>query len=274
VTAPAPTCPDWPIVYPGDCPALDGVADPLVYEQMATQYLWNWTGRVYGTCPVTVRPCRSDCAEGMSTFWGGGPYPRGPALRGSAPWTPVLLAGQWFNVACGRCGDDCSCGGGTPALRLPGPVASVDQVLIDGTELDAAAYRVDNHSLLVRLDGDAWPICQNMSEPVSAPNTFAVTYDYGSEVPVGGQMAAGALSCELAKAASGDNSCQLPRRIQTIARQGVTIGFLDAMDDLDKGRTGIWLIDSWVSSVVNPPRASRVYSVDIPRPRNRVTTWP
>jgi hypothetical protein len=43
---------------------------------------------------------------------------------------------------------------------------------------------------------------------------------------------------------------------------------------VEKGRTGIWLVDSWVASVTKPKRGGHVYSVDIPNPRNRVTTWP
>lgn len=273
MTAPAPTCPDWPITYPGDCMAMDAVADPLVFEQMAVAYLWNWTGRSYGTCPVAVRPCRSDC-DGASTFWGWGPFPNGSAQ--GRMWGPALVNGQWLNVGCGRCGDECGCEqAGFTALRLPGGIVEISAVLVDGAALPpTGAYRVDNGSLLVRTDGEPWPMCQDMTLPPTEPNTFQVDYIAGAEVPIGGQIAAGALACELAKAATSDSSCQLPRRIQTVARQGVTVSFLDSMDDLDKGRTGIWIIDSWVASVTNPPVPSRVYSVDLPRPRNRVTTWP
>lgn len=270
MTAPVP-CPDWPVVYPSDCTAMDEVAEPLVFEQIAADYLRAWTG--YGTCPVLLRPCRSDC-DSFATFWGYGPFTRGTAARKSRGfgWGPALINGQWYNLGCGACGDDCSCGSGAAALRLPGPVAAITTVLVGGELLHSSAYRVDNHALLVRTDGGAWPTCQDMSEPADGPNAFSVDYLHGIEVPIGGQLAAGALACELAKATIGDTSCQLPRRIQTIARQGLTTTFLDSMDDLDKGRTGIWLVDSWVASVTNAPVAGRVYSVDIPR--QRIPTWP
>jgi len=270
VTAPAPCT--WPVVYPSDCSALETPDAALLYEEIAGNYLRNWTG--YGTCPVLLRPCRSDC-DSFSSFWGYGPFTRGTASRKSSQgfgWGPVLINGQWYNLGCGVCGDDCSCsGGGAAALRLPGPVAAITTVLVGGAPLLASAYRVDNHALLVRTDGGAWPTCQDMSEPADGPNAFSIDYLHGIEVPVGGQLAAGALACELAKAATGDTSCQLPRRIQTIARQGLTTSFLDSMDDLDEGRTGIWLVDSWVASVTNSPQRGRVYSVDIPRPR--IPTW-
>jgi hypothetical protein len=113
-----------------------------------------------------------------------------------------------------------------------------------------------------------------MGAPAGGPNTWQVDYLLGQPVPIGGQIAAGVLACELAKAACSDGSCQLPQRIQTITRQGVTIAMIDSFDDVSHGATGIWIIDSWVSSIVNTPVPSRVYSPDIPRPRHRSQTWP
>lgn len=102
-----------------------------------------------------------------------------------------------------------------------------------------------------------------MVAPITEIDTFQVTYMRGIDVPMGGQVAAGRLACELAKAACGDNTCALPKRVQTITRQGVTVGLLDSFDDVDKGRTGIWLIDSWVASMNIPQsRAGRVLSPD------------
>jgi hypothetical protein len=267
------TC-TWPAIYPAECAALTDAVDPLIFEQMAIDFLSNWTGGLYGLCPVVIRPCRSDCGGSVDAFWGFGPYTRGSSMPRRGRWGPALIGGAWFNLSCGTCGDDCSCGLGAPSLRLPGPVSSVEEVLIDGTPLPASAYRVDNHSLLVRLDGQGWPACQDMAAPVTAANTWQVSYTRGTEVPVGGQVAAGALACELAKAATNDRTCQLPQRVQTIARQGVTVQLLDMFTDVEKGGTGIWVVDSWVASVTKSPRHSKVYSPDIPHPRHRVTTWP
>ncbi len=275
--APAPVgaC-DWPIVYPATCTVLDGLSPEQreAYEQAAADYLWRWTGQTFGLCPVSIRPCRADCDQGGKWFWGNGPFPPGFATDNlGGRWTPALINGTWVNLGCGSCGSDgCSCDF-VPSVRLPGPMAAVDQVLVDGAALPQDSYRIDNAVLLVRTDGGDWPSCQDMAAATTEINTWQVDYQLGQPVPIGGQVAAGALACELAKAAVGDSSCQLPRRVQTIARQGVTMSFLDSMEDLDKGRTGIWLIDSWVASVMNPPRASTVRSPDIPSPRHRVTTW-
>ena len=264
---------DWPINYSacgGDMPEplstlpASGVA---TFERMASTYLWNWTGRKYGVCDVTLRPCRQDCWNGQSTFWGGSGGAR------STPYYPVIIRGQWFNVTCGTCGDDCGCGS-TPALRLPGPVVGIESIQIDGAVLDPSAYRVDNDRLLVRTDGGRWPTCQDMSAADGEPDTWSITYSRGTPVPDGGQVAAAVLAVELAKAACNDKSCGLPRRVQSITRQGVTVAVLDAFDDIDTGHTGIWLIDSWVASVVRRPRRMRVYSPDRMPPRNRRQTFP
>lgn len=264
---------EWPVIYP-DCgpppegggpvplPApLDGMTSEQVeqFETMAGDYLWRFTEHRFGVCEVTVRLCVQGCAGGHSpsTFQGRGP-------RVSRTWGPVLIAGEWYNLGCGRCGDTCGCGGSAPLL-LPGPIASVALVTIDGETLPPEAYRVENASLLVRLDGQPWPSCG-----------VEVTYTRGLPVPLGGQVAAGVLTVELAKAFCGDATCGLPRRVQSITRQGVTVAILDSFDDVEKGHTGIWTIDSWIASVRVAPAAPRgpvVLSPDAPGVRVRRTTW-
>lgn len=263
----------WPIDYSA---CGGGLPEPLAslpasgvatFEEMAATYLWDWTGRKYGQCEVTLRPCRQECWEGRSTFWGGSGGPLG------TPFTPVLIQGTWYNVGCGTCGDTCGCST-AESLRLPGPISSVQQVQIDGEVLSSLAYRVDNRRFLIRQDGGRWPTCQNMNLADGADDTWSITYTKGYAVPKGGQVAAGLLANELAKAACNDKSCGLPRRVQSVTRQGVTVAVLDAFDDIDEGHTGIWLIDSWVASVVRRPRKMRVLSPDRMPPRYRQKTWP
>ncbi len=260
---------DWPTSYAA-CVIPEGQALPAPLstlpasgaaqvEEMAAAYLWNWTGQSLGLCEVTVRPCREDCSDGLSTWSGRGP------VTGGALWRPAIIGGRWYNIGCGYCStDSCSCTY-VESLRLPGPISSVVEVVIDGEILPAEAYRIDRSRVLVRQDGGAWPTCNDLSQPLGEPGTWSVTYVRGVEVPVGGQIAAGVLAVELAKAICRDQSCQLPQRVQTVTRQGVTIAMLDAFDDVDKGHTGIFLVDSWVSSLMNSPRAARVYSPDLPR---------
>lgn len=259
---------EWGLSYAecSDTAALDSLndEDKANVESMAVEYLWLWTRRQFGLCDVSIRPCRQDCTS-SSTF--------GQSSLG-VPWQPALVAGKWHNITCGLCGDLCDCANRASSLRLPGPVQSVTQIVVDGAVLDPTAYRVDNRQMLVRTDGGAWPTCQDLSLPATEPGTWQVTYTQGVEVPQGGKIAAGMLAAEFAKALCNDSTCRLPQRVQSITRQGVTMAVLDSFEDLEKGRTGIWLIDSWVASVVGTEVPSRVYSVDIPRPRNRRMTWP
>jgi hypothetical protein len=259
----------WPVSYeacgatPGDpdatppvaastgCSALDSLSDDAVagFERMAAELLWNWTGRIFGVCELSVRPCRSGCssaARWMNTFWGRGPYPWG---AGAGSWVPLLIGGEWFNMGCG-CAGTCSCSeSGPSSLRLPGPITEVVSVRVDGVPVPSSAYEVMYGRNLVRRDGGVWPACQDLLLNADQPGTFEVVYRRGVAVPLGGQIAAGVLACELAKAACNDNSCQLPQRLQTVTRQGMTVGIVDSFQGLGDGKTGIWLIDSWTSSI-------------------------
>lgn len=270
---------DWPLLHCGEvggiCTSLSAL-DPTTaagIEQAATAYLWNWTRRQFGTCPVTIRPCREQCVNGWTTYRGrGGPSTNLPWYEGWGPLNPALIGGQWYNLGCGgSCNSDpCSCSY-VPTVELAGPVASVSEVRLNGVVLTPTAYRVDNFRFLVRTDGGDWPVCQNMtSDPETDDDTFEVTYNIGVEVPAGGQLAAGILACQMAKAACGSAQCQLPQRLQTVTRQGVQSMLLDSYSTLyEFGTTGLWLVDNWVASIMasNRQTGMRVASPDRRAPR-------
>jgi hypothetical protein len=263
---------EWPVSFAGcgECDALTSLPpdEAQVFIDMAIGLLWEWTGRVFGVCPTEIRPCSETCAGAYpgSTFWGRGPgYDPGFPRNGSSGWTPVLIGGQWYNMGC-ACTTSCSCAiDGAKVLNLPGPVDEVTTVTIDGVVLPPSAYRLERKRSLIRTDGGVWPACQDLLAEPPAANTFEVTYDRGVPVPVGGQVAAGRLACELAKASCSDSTCALPERLQTITRQGITVGFMDTFTDLKEGGTGIWIIDAWTTSVSAPRPTSSVRSVDVPR---------
>lgn len=252
---------NWSVSYAActSCPALEGMTptERLAFESMAVEYLWRWTHQQFGICDVELRPCSTECCD-WTTFWGSGPYPF--LNEGGHSW-PALVSGKWYNLrrACG-CSTACETPG---ALVLPGPVADVEEILLDGVVFPPTSWRLDGE-LLFRTDGEAWPTCQDLTLPTTEVGTWQVLYARGTPVPHGGQIAAGILACELAKAACRDVSCALPQRVQTLTRQGVTMAMIDDFRGIEKGHTGIWLIDSWVTSVVSPTRPSRVYSVDVP----------
>src|SRR5688572_4241132 len=105
----------------------------------ATHILGYLSGRRYGACEVTVRPCGRRC-DG----WSG--YMTHPVVGGPGAWMSPYIDGDmtWRNCVCpGACSCEASC-----QVLLPGPVASVSEVMIDGAVLAPEAYRVDNGSIL------------------------------------------------------------------------------------------------------------------------------
>jgi hypothetical protein len=142
----------------------------------------------------------------------------------------------------------------------------VQEVTIDGATLDQSAYRIDNSHLLVRTDGECWPLCQDMNLDPSEPGTFAVTYVPGIVPGSAGLWAVGLLALEFAKACTG-GKCRLPSSVTSISRQGVSMEFSEGM--FAGGMTGIREVDAYVVSInpnhlVQPPR---VWSPDLKQPR-------
>jgi hypothetical protein len=263
-------CSDWPVYWSADIAAFS----PAVTGQavtMASHLLWALSGRQFGTCSVTLRPCRRSCFEP----WPGGWY--------AYPWSSygALLAssagdlGYWFPLSCGACASasGCSCSY-VPEAYLPAPVNDVTQVKVDGAVLASSAYRLDNNRILVRTDGSDWPSCNDLTKDDTRAGTWSVTFDVGKPVPVSGQVAMGEMAYEIAKAIDGDpDTCRLPQQVTALARQGVSVSFPPLQDLLAEGRTGLWLVDMFLESA-NPNRLdhrSRVYSVDRPQVRRTST---
>lgn len=258
-------CSDWPVTWTCDLdtlnPAVTGVA-----VSTATEVLWALTGMRFGTCEVTLRPCRRDC-------WGGGFFDDfGPPWSGGWSYPqPALIGGQWFNLTCGGCSGECSCSSVSEVL-LPAPVNRIVEVKVDGTPLVSGAYRVDNNRLLVRTDGGDWPRCNDLASADTEAGTWSVTATYGEDLPDGAALAMGQLACEIAKAAAGGD-CKLPAGLQQLVRQGVTISYPDVGELFRQGRTGLYLVDMFVATW-NPGglrQRSRVYSVDRPAVRRAGT---
>ena len=178
---------NWPT--PG-CPACDGVdcltgSQRADLEAWAISDLWEATGRVYGTCDVSVLPCRDGCFS-CASCWGGSCH--------------HLTAAE---------------------IILPGPVYAVTEVAIDGVTLDETDYRVDRTDylgyILVRLDGGTWP---SNTDPTD-PDGFRVDYQLGVPPPAGAASAAGMLVCS--RAGCANSGCKVPRNATQVSRQGVTM---------------------------------------------------
>lgn len=132
--------------------------------RMSVEILHGMSGRQFGLCSRTVRPCKDDCSRGQAIpVWGW-------AANGGL-LAPMLDGGQWYNATCGRCVSDCACSS-VCEVTLPPLVQSIVQVRLDGVILDPESYRVDNHRKLVRM-GTTIAEAEDLSPGFSA-NMFDV----------------------------------------------------------------------------------------------------
>jgi hypothetical protein len=186
-----------------------------------------------GGCPVTVRPCRAPCNNGLLP-------PSYPLWSGNS-FYPVNWNGTWFNCGCSTI--DCHCGANLCRVDLPRPVGAVTEVKQDGVVVPATAYRVDDGHWLTRIDGGCWPDCQDMTKDTTQVGTFAVTYLNALPVTPLGEYAAGLLACEFAKGCA-TGKCRLPSGVTSITRQGITMDL--ALGVFPDGQTGIREVDTYI----------------------------
>lgn len=236
-------CARWPVLctnYPESASA-EQIEEA---EWIATEILWGGTKQQYGLCSMTLRPCRKECFPAWPWIPASGWY---DVSGMSWPFpAPALVGGKWINIACGQCTSGCSCSR-VSEVQLPYPIAEVTEVKVDGVVLDPSAYRVDDWRLLVRLDGEDWPRCNDLNLDDTQPGTWSVTASYGQAVPRLGQMAAGQLATEIVKRCVGASDCLLlESTVQQITRQGVTKVFFDARA-FSAGRTGLYWADLFLN---------------------------
>lgn len=262
-------CEPWPLL----CERFPAEADQDLRDmaaRIATEVLWLRTKRQFGQCEVTLRPCRKDCAPAWPWIPSSGWW---DVTGMTWPWpAPALVGGKWLNIACGQCSSGCSCST-VHEVRLPYPVAEILEVLVDGVALDPSAYRVDEWSLLVRLDGHPWPLCNDLNLDDTEPGTWSVRARYGAAVPELGQLAAGELASEIAKRCVGASGCLLPSTtVKQVDRQGVRKVFFDSDEAFKRGKVGLYWSDMFIASV-NPTGTGTASIIDIDgnRPR-RVNT--
>lgn len=234
----------WPVKYVGKAELpYDSPEDQEFFEKAAVDYLWAWTGHTFGTSEKTVRPAWRHVGSVVSC-------------------SMYDQAGRTLRYRCPQCrSENCGCGSAY-WLRLPGRINKVLTVHLGDADHLGDEYRWDS---IYVYSQEPWPTTQDLSKPLGQPGTWGVTYLQGLDVPNGGQIAAGLLAKELFKSAVGDDNCVLPERVQSLSRQGVTMDMFDGFEDLDQGRTGIWLVDSWVMSVTKPQPKAKVFGLDVPR---------
>jgi hypothetical protein len=258
----------WDVVVPTE--VCSGWADyPQATKDtalwLASTYLWGATGRQYGACPVTVRPSQGGGAELAYQEFAVAPGHGGIGVPGG----PFLFAGRWFNSGCATA----CCGSSACAVVLRGPVASVDEVMVGIEVVPPSAYRVDITGgawLLVRVDGECWPACQNFTADEGEEGSFSVTYGLGRALPEALAIATAMLACEYAKSLTG-GACALPAKMTRLSRQGVEIE-LEPPEPAE-GKTGIKFVDEVISTLNPSKRRSPplLLSLDLPEQCDRIT---
>lgn len=266
-------CPDWD--------SYDTETQTAAAEYAALS-IWAATGRRFGACTRTVRPCGADCGDNLG--WGSGTY------WADGAWLPYIFNGEWRNC----CANGCNRCRPNNQIWLTPPVSGIVEVrFADGTVLDPTTYRVDNWEWLVRqgpnlgedpitaTDGGL-PRYNDYNYPVTGPlapagskTVWEVTYLWGRPVPTVLQRAAGQLACEWAKSCAGA-ACQLPQRVTSIARQGVTVSLADIDQLLQNGLTGLGAVDSIIQRF-NPgrlPSRMSIASPDLPVIRETTSQGP
>jgi hypothetical protein len=217
----------------------------------ASYLLWAMSGRKYtGETTVTER---YTCTLRNNRM--------GPSSKTTSP---VLFGGDVYNIPSGDYDEysELTADGMSPdsRIRLRGrPVTKIHAIRNRiGGVIDPSNYYLVDHSTIHIKAGTPWTPC----------NT-EVTYSYGVPVPAVGKMAARTLAIEFMKLWSDDETCQLPQRVTSVSRQGVSYTILDNQEFIEELRTGLYVIDLFLKTVNpdNARRKSKVFSPDQPRAR-------
>jgi hypothetical protein len=236
-------CAPWTDVLP--CAPSTATDDEIAFAiAVASRNLWVLSGRKFGVCtrgPLRPIPVCSRCRDVRWFDW---------ATAGLLPYS-------------GRVCDCLTPATNVDTLEVPyAPVVTI-AVKVDGATLAAGTdYRLDGFRKLRRLGGFRWPTTQDLSLADTQPGTWSITLTSGRAVPPNGVLAAREWACELL--AIGSPVCKLPTRVQQVSRPGITYDMIAPADFLDKGRTGMPLVDSFLMAENPTGQRSpvRVYSAE------------
>lgn len=244
------------------CPGFSDAStdDQDAAIRAASEILFEVADRLYpGECgPVEVRPCAGACG-----CWGSWSYGL------DFTWDPTRTRWSCDTKACG-------CSPVSDVVLSGVPIRSIEEVLIDGLPLDPSEYGLKEPNRLVRLRNLAepntrlvWPGCQIEDLPSTEEGTFAISYTYGADPPQAGRLAAAALACQIFRACSTGEDCQLPEGVTQVVRQGISYEMANlAAAALKNGTTGVAAIDSFVGIFASTKGESRssVWSPDLAYP--------
>lgn len=199
-------CPTAPVVDDDEEPAAGTItsdeADAAVLT--ATAVLWEATGRRFGVCTRTARPCahRGRCA--------------------------------------GACGASCCSTTYYDRIDLDphgrSPVDAVASVVVAGDTLDAESYAVVDARWLLRLPPlTRWP---TRSDIAGDPPDLEIEWSYGTPPPTDLVLSAVVpLACELAKKYAGQ-PCSIPDNVISVSREGAQFVMTDLTALVSDGHIG------------------------------------
>jgi hypothetical protein len=202
--------------------------------EVAVRALWALSGRRFGTVELTLAPYI--------------PPPRTGWYDGHRRGLGLNSAGGYAAGGPGVCGP-------ARVFRLPGPVVSVAEVVVDAVVLDPSAWNLDPDGALVRVDGGGWPVAQDVYVP-----RWAVRYVRGILADAAANTAAARYALELARGATADPKCKLPARTRTVTRQGISLDLATPEELSEGGLTGVGPVDAWLRSV-NPAGLSEAATI-------------
>lgn len=210
----------------------------------ASALLFQLSGRQFaGNCgPRTVRPACDDCWCGYQVLSRG--YVIGPWDYGY----PLYL--------CDSCLIACS----PSMVKLAGyPIRAITEVKVDGDAVSPAEYTIWNGRYLKRLNDARWPMAQDLTLADTEDNTFSITYTYGSDVPLLGELAAAQLGCEIYNSCGGTGDCVLPAGTTRVIQQNVVVeklAFTAWAFRNGQWQTGLGLVDAFLNAY-NPSGIKR-----------------
>lgn len=139
------------------------------------------------------------------------------------------------------------------------PITAIISVREDGEDRSGNDYHIDEYRYIVKDDGTAFPRCGNWYAEVGSEWdneedgwVFEVTVEHGIPAPRLLKRAVSALACNLYSLNVDDcEDCDLPERITSMSRQGVSFEIADFVALMERGSTGIYAVDLAVK-VLNP----------------------
>lgn len=103
-----------------------------------------------------------------------------------------------------------------------------------------------------------------------------ITYRYGSTMTTAARLTTIYYARQLyLSGPCGDRDlCELPERVTSVNREGISMSLIDPQTFIDKGRTGLIKVDQWLSTYLTRrgTRAPGIYSADAPPPNN-IGVW-